>query len=206
MGASPSRGCAQCCDSYRQLKFWAKMQEDVWEYDDTGLVLKALVFGAHKHRDQRRKGAEASPYINHPISLASVLWHEGDVSDAVVIAAAILHDTVEDTETTPEELEAEFGAQIRNIVLEVTDDQHLPPVLRKRLQVLKAPHASHMAKLVKLADKICNLRDIISAPPEGWTVERKRAYFDWARQVVKGIRGTNQKLEAVFDEIYARKP
>ena len=182
------------------------MHEDAWQYDDTGLVLKALAFGAHKHRDQRRKGAEASPYINHPIGLANVLWNEGDVSDAVVIAAAILHDTVEDTETTPEELEHEFGANIRNIVLEVTDDQHLPPAMRKRLQVLKSPLASHMAKQVKLADKICNLRDILNSPPEGWSLKRKRRYFDWAKQVVDGMRGTNSKLEKVFDNVYSQRP
>ncbi|MDH5649592.1 MAG: HD domain-containing protein [Gammaproteobacteria bacterium] len=182
------------------------MKDHVLQNDDAGLILKALAFAAHKHRDQRRKGAEASPYINHPISLANVLWHEGDVSDAVVIAAAILHDTVEDTETSLEELEREFGKQICNIVLEVTDDQRLPPALRKRLQVLKAPHVSHMAKLVKLADKICNLRDILIHPPEGWTLERKRRYFDWARQVVDGIRGSNDKLETAFDAVYEQKP
>lgn len=179
---------------------------DSWEYDDTGLVLKALAFAAHKHRDQRRKGAEASPYINHPIALASVLWHEGKVTDAVVIAASILHDTVEDTETTAHELEMEFGCPIRDIVLEVTDDQRLPPLERKRMQVVKAAHASPMAKLVKLADKICNLRDILHAPPAGWDVERKRRYFDWAKDVVDGLRGTNAALEAVFDEVYANKP
>lgn len=182
------------------------MADEIWEFDDTGLVLSALEFAAAKHRDQRRKGAEASPYINHPISLANVLWNEGGVTDAVVIVAAILHDTVEDTETTPEELEQHFGAEIRNIVLEVTDDQHLPPVLRKRLQVLKAPHASHMAKMVKLADKICNLRDILVSPPEGWTLERKQRYFDWAKQVADGVRGTNDRLEAAFDAIYIKRP
>lgn len=182
------------------------MAEEVWEYDDTGLVLKALAFAADKHRDQRRKNVEASPYINHPIELASVLWHIGGVTDAVVIAAAILHDTVEDTDTTPEELVENFGKQITDIVLEVTDDQMLPPVLRKRLQVLKAPHKTHMAKLVKLADKICNLRDILGSPPAGWDLRRKQRYFDWAREVVDGVRGTNQHLEDAFDAIYEKRP
>lgn len=182
------------------------MSDAHWEFDDTGLVLKALTFAAHKHRDQRRKGAEASPYINHPIALANVLWHEGGVSDAVVIAAALLHDTVEDTETTADELEVHFGRQIRDIVLEVTDDQNLSPAERKQLQVEHAPHASHMAKLVKLADKICNLRDILTNPPAGWEVERKQRYFDWARDVVAGVRGTNERLELLFDRIYADRP
>ncbi|MDH5632090.1 MAG: HD domain-containing protein [Gammaproteobacteria bacterium] len=179
---------------------------DSWQFDDTGLVLKALDFAADKHRHQRRKGAEASPYINHPIDLANVLWHEGGVTDAVVIAAAILHDTIEDTETTIDELRNLFGERICEIVLEVTDDKDLPPDQRKRIQVEKAPHASHMAKQVKLADKICNLRDILAYPPHGWDAGRKRRYFDWALDVVNGLRGANESLEQAFDEVYKNKP
>ncbi|MFV1993049.1 MAG: HD domain-containing protein [Acidiferrobacterales bacterium] len=182
------------------------MSKEIWEYDDTGLVLKALAFAAEKHRDQRRKGIEASPYINHPIDLANTLWHLGGVTDAVVIAAALLHDTIEDTNTTPDELQNLFGDQVKNIVLEVTDDQLLSPVLRKRMQVIKAPHKSHMAKLVKLADKICNIQDILHSPPAGWDLKRKQKYFDWAKEVVDGIRGTNSRLEQTFDEVYVKKP
>src|SRR5579872_4517741 len=102
------------------------------------LVLKALAFAAHKHRKQRRKDAEASPYINHPIALANLLANEADVDDPVVICAALLHDTVEDTQTTFQELELEFGLEITNIVREVTDDKTLPKAERKRLQILHA--------------------------------------------------------------------
>ena len=182
------------------------MSKEIWQYDDTGLVLKALAFAAEKHRDQRRKGIEASPYINHPIDLANTLWHLGGVTDAVVIAAALLHDTIEDTNTTPDELQVLFGDQVKKIVLEVTDDQLLSPVLRKRLQVIKAPHKSHMAKLVKLADKICNIQDILHSPPAGWDLKRKQKYFDWAKEVVEGLRGTNSRLENAFDEVYAKRP
>ena len=182
------------------------MSKEIWEYDDTGLVLKALAFAAEKHRDQRRKGIEASPYINHPIDLANTLWHLGGVTDAVVIAAALLHDTIEDTNTTPEELQTLFGDQVKNIVLEVTDDKLLSPVLRKRLQVIKAPHKSHMAKLIKLADNICNIQDILHSPPEGWDLKRKQKYFNWAKEVVDGVRGTNSRLEQAFDEVFAKRP
>ncbi len=182
------------------------MSKEIWQYDDTGLVLKALAFAAEKHRDQRRKGIEASPYINHPIDLANTLWHLGGVTDAVVIAAALLHDTIEDTNTTPDELQVLFGDQVKKIVLEVTDDQLLSPVLRKRLQVIKAPHKSHMAKLVKLADKICNIQDILHSPPAGWDLKRKQKYFDWAKEVVEGLRGTNSRLENAFDEVYTKRP
>lgn len=170
------------------------------------LILKAVQFAAEKHRDQRRKDADASPYINHPIALANVLANEGGVTDADVLCAALLHDTIEDTETTAEELRIQFGDTITSIVLEVTDDKSLPKAERKRLQVEHAPHASPRAKLVKLADKICNLRDILASPPADWPLSRKQEYFDWAARVVAGARDAHAGLAEVFDQLYTRKP
>jgi guanosine-3',5'-bis(diphosphate) 3'-pyrophosphohydrolase len=169
-------------------------------------VLDALAFAARKHRHQRRKDREASPYINHPIDLANILVNEAEVIDPVVVVAAILHDTVEDTATTREELAAAFGEDVARVVAEVTDDKSLPKDERKRQQELHAPHASAEAQLVKLADKIANLRDITRSPPATWDVERKRAYFDWARRVVDGVRGRNARLEALFDEAFRSRP
>ncbi len=167
--------------------------------NDIGLILKAVQFAAEKHRNQRRKDAEASPYINHPIALADVLCREGGVDDVVVLCAALLHDTIEDTATSPEELAEAFGPDIAGVVLEVTDDKSLPKAERKRLQIEHASAASPRAKLVKLADKICNLRDIASSPPADWPASRKAEYYVWARKVVDGLRGTNPALERVFD-------
>src|SRR5688500_11112109 len=132
---------------------------------ELALLLKALAFAAHKHRDQRRKDPDASPYINHPIALADVLVNEGGVSDVEVLCAALLHDTVEDTATTHEELVDAFGPRVARIVAEVTDDKTLSKSERKRLQVEHATRLSPEAKLVKLADKICNLRDVAERPP-----------------------------------------
>ncbi len=169
-----------------------------------GLILKATKFAAEKHRNQRRKDVEASPYINHPIALANVLANEGGITDPVVLCGALLHDTIEDTETTDEELRAAFGDEITCIVLDVTDDKSIKDKQkRKELQVKHAPHISPKAKLIKLADKICNLRDITSSPPADWPKERKTAYFDWAARVIAGVRGTHPKLEAIFDRTYA---
>ena len=177
---------------------------------ELALLLKALTFAAHKHRDQRRKDAEASPYINHPIALADVLVNEGGVTDVEVLCAALLHDTVEDTATTHEELVDAFGSRIARIVAEVTDDEDLPKAERKRLQIEHAPHLSHEAKLVKLADKLCNLRDVAERPPAGWDLQRRREYFEWAKQVIDGLRGAPgpqmRRLEAAFDAAYARRP
>jgi guanosine-3',5'-bis(diphosphate) 3'-pyrophosphohydrolase len=169
-------------------------------------ILKALEFAAIKHRDQRRKDVAASPYINHPIALASILAAEGGVLDPLVIVAALLHDTIEDTETTFEELKAAFGPQIAEIVMEVTDDKSLPKAERKRLQVEHAAHISDAAKLVKLADKIANLRDMGSSPPADWSLDRRREYFDWAKQVVGGLGDVSPALGAAFHEAFSCRP
>jgi len=169
-----------------------------------GTFVKAVAFAAEKHRNQRRKDADASPYINHPIALANVLANEGGVSDETVLCAAVLHDTIEDTETTENELTTTFGSHVSSVVLEVTDDKSLEKHVRKQRQIEHAPHISTEAKLVKLADKICNLRDILASPPANWSTERKQAYFDWASKVVAGVRGVHPNLEAVFDGLVAR--
>ncbi len=170
------------------------------------LVIKALAFAAERHRDQRRKDAAASPYINHPIALASVLICEAGIQDVNVIAAALLHDTVEDTETTEHDLAIAFGQDIASIVMEVTDDKSLPRQERKRLQIQHARHMSQPAKLVKLADKICNLRDVAHNAPPSWSLVRRQEYFDWAKAVIDGLRGTHPMLERLFDAAYAARP
>jgi guanosine-3',5'-bis(diphosphate) 3'-pyrophosphohydrolase len=182
------------------------MERPTTQLDALDLVLKAVEFAAHKHRDQRRKGKEASPYINHPIALARVLREEGGVDDPIVIAAALLHDTIEDTATSDQELRGQFGAEVADIVLEVTDEKGLRKRSRKRLQVSKAAKSSAGAKLVKLADKIANLRDILASPPADWSLERQREYFDWAKSVIDGVRGTNAQLERRFDSLYRKRP
>ena len=170
--------------------------------DPAGLLLKAVAFAAEKHRDQRRKDADASPYINHPIELASLLREHG-VDDIAVLCAALLHDTIEDTNTTADELRREFGDTITDVVLEVTDDTTLEKAERKRLQVEHARTLSHRARLVKLADKICNLRDIVASPPAHWPRQRKEEYFAWAREVIDGLRGAHRGLETMFDRVYS---
>jgi len=166
----------------------------------------ALAFAADKHRAQRRKDKEASPYINHPIALADVLVNEGGIDDMVALAAAVLHDTIEDTQTTYEELQQRFGKEVADVVLEVTDDKSLPKAERKKRQETHAPHLSQRAKLVKLADKICNLRDIVTNPPADWPLERKQEYYEWAKRVIDGLRGAHAGLERIFDREYGRKP
>ncbi len=169
---------------------------------DTGIILQALAFAAHKHRDHRRKDPDHSPYINHLIDVADLLYRVGGVRDTALLVAAVLHDTIEDTHTSPEEIRAAFGQQVLDLVLEVTDDKALPKAERKRLQVEHAPNRSLPAKQLKLADKISNVRDILHNPPPDWPLERCQEYLDWARQVVDGLRGANPALEAEFDALY----
>ncbi|HYN10599.1 MAG TPA: HD domain-containing protein [Vicinamibacterales bacterium] len=165
----------------------------------TTALLNALRFAARKHRDQRRKGVEASPYVNHVIDVATVLACEGAVTDEHLLLAAILHDTVEDTATTFEELSAEFGRAFELLVREVTDDKSLPKEARKQLQIERARASSPLAKQLKIADKISNVREIALSPPKGWSFQRRTEYFDWAERVVAGCRDVNPALDAAFD-------
>ena len=170
------------------------------------LLIKALTFAANKHRNQRRKNIDAFPYINHPISLVNILCNEVHLTDINLICSALLHDTVEDTETTAEELELEFGPEISSIVMEVTDDKSIAvKQKRKQLQIEHAPHISDHAKMLKLADKISNLRDLAVDPPATWSLQRQRDYFDWAKEVINQLRGTHPELEDLFDEAYSRR-
>ncbi len=166
-------------------------------------IFRAAVFAAHKHKGQIRKNTGGSPYINHPLRVAEVLSAEGGVEEEPVLVAALLHDTVEDTSATLAEIEAEFGADIAGFVDEVTDDKGLPDHERKELQVVHAPHLSRQAKLIKIADKICNVRDIAADPPAGWKRQRRAEYVDWAERVIAGCRGINATLERLFDEAAA---
>jgi (p)ppGpp synthase/HD superfamily hydrolase len=165
------------------------------------LILRAIDFAARKHRDQRRKDEEASPYINHPISVSLLLAEIGNVIDPEVLSAAILHDTLEDTDTTPEELEAAFGMRIRKLVQEVTDDKKLPKTKRKELQIEHAAHLSAEAVLIKLGDKISNVLDVTHSPPADWDLQRRKEYLDWAEAVVKKCPRVNGALEARFAHI-----
>jgi guanosine-3',5'-bis(diphosphate) 3'-pyrophosphohydrolase len=171
--------------------------------DDVLALTRALMFAARKHADQRRKGAAAEPYVNHLADVALLVAEATLGADAIVVVAALLHDTLEDTHTTREELEREFGPQVAAVVGEVTDDKSLAKAERKRLQVENAAFKSDRAKLVKIADKTSNLRSILESPPLGWDVARRREYFQWARRVVDGCRGVNPRLEEWFDEAYA---
>ncbi len=175
------------------------------EHHDAGdveLIRRAGAAAIRAHEGQLRRTGE--PYVTHPIAVAAITADLG--LDETTIAAALLHDTIEDTATTAEEILEAFGETIAGVVLEVTDDKKLSKVERKQLQVAHAPHLSPGAKLVKLADKICNLRDIRRAPPPDWSLERRREYFEWARCVVEGLRGAHGRLEAIFDAEYAERP
>ncbi len=168
------------------------------------LLLQAFKFAADKHREQRRKDKDASPYVNHPIEVVEILWSVGQVRDVSVLVAAILHDTIEDTDATEGDISTLFGAEIAAIVQQVTDDKSLPKQVRKQLQIENAAHKSKDARLIKLADKITNVRAIGSFPPTSWSHDRKIEYLDWSERVVAGLRGANQALEDCYDDALKR--
>ena len=166
-------------------------------------LIRAADFAARAHRNQRRKNTEKTPYINHPIEVAKILTDSG-VTDVDVLAAALLHDTIEDTGTTFEELKARFGEKIATIVLECSDDKSLDKVTRKESQIAHASSASPEAKLVKLADKCSNLHGLYLDPPASWSSSVIYGYVVWSYFVVMGMRGVNSVLEAALDELFKK--
>jgi len=177
---------------------------------DLPRLIAALHYAAHQHRDQRRNDEDETPYINHPISLLHVLNVEAGITDRDVLIAAVLHDIIEDCsgphqmyiEDRRSEIREQFGDTVLLLVDGVTDDKSLSKEARKQRQIEKGPHLPLGAKLVKLADKTVNLRDITATPPADWSPERRTAYFDWAAKVVEGLRGSHAGLEELFDEAW----
>jgi guanosine-3',5'-bis(diphosphate) 3'-pyrophosphohydrolase len=167
-------------------------------------LVEAASFAAQKHTGHHRKGDAKEPYINHPLEVANLLANVGAVDDIDVLIAAILHDTVEDVGVTKDEIAERFGDRVAGIVMEVTDDKSLPKAERKRLQVEHAPHLTREAKLVKLGDKISNIRDVTNNPPSDWDTQRRKEYVDWGEAVVAGLRGANDGLERSFHETVER--
>ena len=165
-------------------------------------ILAAACFAAEKHAQQKRKGAAGEPYFNHLLEVAELVAASSDRLDVELLMAAFLHDTVEDTGVTLQDLQQRFGNDVAALVAEVTDDKSLPKETRKQLQVQNAPKKSERAQTLKLADKISNLRSILASPPAGWDRERKRQYFEWARQVVYGLANPNPYLKTQFDKAY----
>ncbi|MGC1179363.1 MAG: HD domain-containing protein [Methyloceanibacter sp.] len=167
--------------------------------------VRTLAFASLKHSQQRRKDADASPYINHPIALVSILAVEAGINERDTLCAALLHDTIEDTDTSVEELVEAFGGPVASLVQEVTDDKRLPKTERKLRQVEHAAHLNPKARSVKLADKIANLRDVADSPPVNWPLARRQEYFDWAKQVVDQIADPPPGLLSLFMAIYGRR-
>ena len=168
---------------------------------EVGLLVRAAAFAAEQHRGQRRMGS-GDPYVNHPLSVARRLVETGGVDDAITLAAAMLHDVVEDTNASVDDVAARFGTEVASIVAQVSDDQELDKVERKREQIRQVGDLSPRAKLVKLADKLDNLTDLAHTRPPHWDEHRVRGYFVWSHAVVTELRGTNPALEAALDELF----
>jgi GTP diphosphokinase / guanosine-3',5'-bis(diphosphate) 3'-diphosphatase len=163
------------------------------------LLARAWRVAAERHVNQRRKGKSAEPYVNHLAEVAELVAEATQGDDPHLVAAAVLHDTVEDTGLTQADLAAQFGADVAGLVAEVTDDKTLPKDERKLRQIEHASEISHRAKLLKLADKTSNLRSLANSPPADWSMERKQQYLRWAQDVVGKLRGTNAWLEVQFE-------
>jgi (p)ppGpp synthase/HD superfamily hydrolase len=179
---------------------WKKRDETAAIRD----LMRAASFAAQRHCHQRRKGQSAEPYVNHLLEVAELVSGALTEPDVDLVIAALLHDTIEDTDVTKSELAERFGADVADLVSEVTDDKSLPKQERKRLQIANAPHKSIRAQVIKLADKTSNLRAILASPPADWDLQRQQEYCAWARQVVDGLTSPNAMLLAEFDRTHQK--
>lgn len=168
---------------------------------DKERILDALTYAAQCHQFQTRKNAKKTPYITHPIGVAESIITVGKVYDADVIIAALLHDTIEDTQATFQDIRSRFGDKVEGYVREVTDDKSLSSAKRKKLQIIHAPGKSKGAAIVKLSDKLYNLNNLLQDPPEEWTRERIDQYFQWAQSVVDNLPEANQPLKTEVHKV-----
>lgn len=167
-------------------------------------ILHAANFAAIKHSPQKRKNAAGSPYIDHPIEVAYHLSNVGGITDEDILVAALLHDTIEDTDTRRGEIVSHFGERVAVLVVECSDDKSLPKAERKRLQIEHSPHKSPEAKQIKIADITCNLRSMFIDPPKDWSLSRQFEYFVWADKVVAGLLGHNEPLDKEVKRILVK--
>jgi (p)ppGpp synthase/HD superfamily hydrolase len=164
------------------------------------LVSEAAEFAARRHTGMTRKGRGNEPYVNHLAEVANLLATVTGGRDAELIAVGWLHDTIEDTPTTQEELAQKFSDRVADLAAEVTDDMRLPKSTRRQLQIVDSPGKSASAKLVKIADKISNIRARIHSDPSQEQRANLTDYIDWAEKVVAGCRGGNAALDRAFDD------
>jgi hypothetical protein len=167
------------------------------------LIMRAAQFAAERHKAQRRKGTAREPYINHVLEVASLLAEATEGNDPELITAGLLHDLIDEQGVSADEMASLFGVGVAALVLEVTDDKTVPPVERRRLQIVAAPHKSPRARMLKIADIVSDLRALRHGPPADWSPERQREYLQWARDVVGGCRGVNGRLDGAFDDAFA---
>lgn len=166
-------------------------------------LIEAAWFAAERHRGQRRKDVAGTPYIYHPLGVAEILVRVGGVEDSVVLQAALLHDVLEDTETSAGELAARFGDEVCGLVVELTDDMSQPVGERRRVQLERVRGLSMGARLIRVADKIYNVGDMTGENPAGWSRVQKEEYLEWAAEVVGGCAGVNGGLEREFARVLA---
>jgi (p)ppGpp synthase/HD superfamily hydrolase len=169
--------------------------------EDVQKICSAIDFAAEKHRLQTRKNEQKTPYISHPIGVAYNVMHYGEVRDANIIIGALLHDTVEDTQTTFEEISKQFGPEVSSYVRELTDDKSLGSLDRKRAQVIEAANKSNGAAQIKLADKLYNVNDLLHNPPKDWSQTRIDRYYQWAQSVIDRLPSSNKKLKKAVEDV-----
>jgi len=164
----------------------------------------ALLFAARQHGVATKKGQPEIPFFHHCLEVAHTLIRIAKIRDATTLIAALLHDTIEHADTDPQAIRERFGEDVLAIVQEVSDDKHQPTEIRRKRQLAQIPQLSHPARLIRLADKFCNLLDRVQHPPPQWSAADLQTYCKWSRSAVAALRGSNSALEQAYEQRYRK--
>lgn len=184
---------------YHLLQSWNTLEN----LDDVEKLLTALEFSAQYHSGQYRDGEDKIPYIIHPIGVCILVWESGTGATTDMLIAALLHDTLEDTDATAEEIENLFGPHVLRLVLDLTTDPKLSSKEAKQHQLDHAPYMHEQAKVVKLCDRLYNITDLLNSPPPTWSQEGKDAYIAHTEKLVKALEGAAPFIENEIANIVA---
>jgi (p)ppGpp synthase/HD superfamily hydrolase len=172
-------------------------EEFIFSVEDSSLrqlIAEATLFAAKAHFGQTRNQNNQIPYIVHPLRVSYLLWNEGNINNAHLLVAALLHDVLEDTEVSRQEIFNKFGSSILTLVEELTDKPK-PTAQEEALSALKM---SKEAKTIKLADRTHNLRDLIDHPPKIWDFEKVSGFLNRSKILFENLRNTHPVLEKCY--------
>jgi len=193
-------------DVFQQLDLFCKSLKDGMDRGalnekDAEAVLGAAIFATEKHKSQVRSNEKKTPYIIHPIEVADLVMKIGHVYDKDVLITALLHDVMDDTQTTYEQITSLYGTKVSSYLEEMTSKQGLSLKEQKKQQIMQAFRQNPSVAIIKLSDKLSNLKTLATSPPPSWSRDRIDQYFQWAQTVIENLPESNQLLKKAVKNV-----